>query len=127
MNNFTEFTRRISAYLDMIDSEEDSSKKGELILEALACNSQEDDRFTFQIGDLVINHSIQPPMQRHKLAIVTYRRNGYPPPLFDCWFPVYMINYLESHPFNGEEVGPGCIHIASDEEILAVMSGSEYY
>jgi len=67
--------------------------------------SSSDSRFTFDVGEHVtVDGTFR--------AQITSRRNGYPDPEFNCWFPIYFVVPFEgeSAPYpGGEDVGPSRI------------------
>lgn len=78
--------------------------------------SQDDARFRFGVGDVVIVSGIHPNQKHFKVGevyVVTYRRNGYPPPFFsDCWFPLYNLKPFGVPDYEGRcggELGEGCL------------------
>ena len=69
--------------------------------------SGDDPRFEYPIGAHVLVD------QKWRGQIVS-RRNGYPPPHFDCWFPIYFVVPFDNEPgpfSGGEDVGPPRIEI----------------
>lgn len=67
--------------------------------------SDNDSRFGFQVGDSVrISEFRDEQVERWgidhsgKTCEILGRRNGYPPPHFNCWFPLYWLeNVGELH------------------------------
>ena len=71
-------------------------------------DSGDDPRFEYDVGDHVqLAHDGWPGKKGDKFQIVA-RRNGYPPPHFNCWFPLYYIQRLDGER-GGGEAGPSWI------------------
>ena len=88
-------------------------------------NSGDDPRFEYDVGDHVqlardglkeggARPAGWPGKKGDKFQIVA-RRNGYPPPYFDCWFPLYFIESLQGSEFGGE-VGPNWLEPINEVE-----------
>jgi len=65
-------------------------------------SSANDPRFEYDVGTHVI-------VDEKWMGQIVSRRNGYPPPYFNCWFPIYFVQPFEGEPTpfpGGEDVGP---------------------
>ena len=84
-------------------------------------NTQNDERWVFKQGDIVYVEDSHPDMRKYfpigGVAVVMTRRNGYPPPHFDWWFPLLHLFFIDGH-IGGGEIGQGCVRSATTTEIV---------
>ena len=73
-----------------------------------AGSSADDPRFLFNVGEHVRVSNLAVVRPDGVICQIMWRRNGYPPPYFDCWFPIYFVERLEDGD-GGGEVGEGCL------------------
>ena len=72
-------------------------------------SSANDHRFEYDVGTHIL-------VDGKSRGQIMSRRNGYPPPLFNCWFPIYFVKPFEDEPApfpGGEDVGPARIEALS--------------
>jgi hypothetical protein len=89
--------------------------EGDKILNKLTEGSDQDPRFKFQIGDIVMVEYTAGGSQAGVIAEIRHRRNAYPPPMFNTWVPIYFLKHLDDS-VGGGEIGEDCIRLATDEE-----------
>jgi len=86
------------------------------IQEGVAEVVEEDDpRFRFNVGQTVRVTRTAGGSKEGVLAIITGRRNGYPPPIFDCWFPIYFLKHIDGSK-GGGEIHENCLKATVREE-----------
>lgn len=86
----------------------------------LLLSPEDDERFNFNVDDIVFVEKTAGGSQAGTIARIINRRNGYPKPFFDCWFPVLFLKHLDGTP-GGGEIHEDCVRAATQEEIRAIM------
>lgn len=86
------------------------------LLGVLADGSEQDSRFKINVGDYVYVELAAGGSKRGTIAQVRGRRNGYPPPHFNCWFPLLYLEHIDGTE-GGGEIGEQCVRLATEEEI----------